>query len=106
MKIRKRSASKSENKGSRKNSPWERQEEGRHEEGPMLIDMRPVVYGTLTIYVVGGILCAVLLSLGAWGLTTGLKRLHEREPRDIAAGEGDQVLSPFTSARIGLTQRT
>jgi hypothetical protein len=82
MRIQERSASENEHKGSRKNSPWKRQEEGRREEGPMIIDLGPIIYGTLAIYAVGGIFCVVLLSLGAWGLANGLKRLHERIPRD------------------------
>jgi hypothetical protein len=55
--------------------------EGRHTEKSMIIDMGPIIYGTLLIYAVGGILCAALLSLCAWALTRGLNRLHRRNPK-------------------------
>ncbi len=50
----------------------------------MIVDFGPIIYAVLLGYVVGGILCLVLLSLGAWGIATCAKRLHERKPRKIA----------------------
>ena len=47
----------------------------------MVIDLGPIIYMTLLIYAASGIFLAVLLSLGTWGLTKYLKRVHERHTR-------------------------
>jgi len=60
----------------------------------MIIDLGPIIYGILLIYVVGGILCAVVLSLGAWGLTTLVKRLREPNPRNRAERKEIGSFSP------------
>jgi len=52
-----------------------------HSEVSTMMDFGPIIYAVLLVYVVGGILCLVLLSLGAWGIATCAKRLHEKKPR-------------------------
>jgi len=51
----------------------------------MVFDMGPIIYVTLTLYVVGGILCAVVLSLGAWGVARLVKRVQEHGSRQAGS---------------------
>lgn len=47
----------------------------------MIVDLGPVIYAVLMLYVAGGIVLVVLGSLGAWGIAACAKKLHQKTPR-------------------------
>jgi len=59
----------------------ERARKGKEEEREMVIDLGPMIYMALMVYAAIGISLILVLSLGTWGLTMQLKRMHERHIR-------------------------